>query len=153
MKPLPRIINNLRPLEGIGPRAYPTTNIGPNMVLSSIKWGWEPSLRRYQDESVTQQPEISSPTQSDATFIVDLLDFDWPKDCLTNQFVNVQVVETLYREIMPYSNNRFDKNFDWFEIRSAVFRVDTQKLASLFARLPPYKSKGINDLKFISPPK
>lgn len=152
MRPLARTASDfIRGVEGIGPSAYPNTNFGANLIVPPIAGGYDLGRRRFGDPvrstnsiSWKLRPEIPSPLRNHSTFMVDLLDFDWPKDCFTNQFVNVQIIETLYREQsaswgLVYSRTGFDRKFDNVEVRSILFCLNSQMLASLFAKLPPDK--------------
>ena len=154
---LPRTTSARRGYEGIGPSAYATLSFSPSLTLAPIKGGFEPSHRRYGDLTHTNnlitwklRPEIPTPSDNGATFKIDLLDFDWPKGCFTNQFLRVQIVETLYQEqtaFREFQSVLSDRKFDSFQVHSCVFQVDSEALGSLFEKLPADKPDGEQKLR------
>jgi len=155
MKPLARIPCMLRPLEGIGPTAYRCTNINANAVLAPVQWKWMESSRRADSAPTFRHFDIPSPSPRNSSFDLDLLDFEWPQNCFTNRYINIQIVETLFREraenkkIILYSNDWHQRQIDSFTIQSAVVRIDAKNLSALFRRLPCYKPPTLEDINYM----
>jgi hypothetical protein len=147
-KPLGRAAKELRGYDGIGPITRDVKHLLPEEVLHPV--GFDVADGRVGSWIVLtngnvpngfKKPLLASaptPSKKDATFVVDLLDFNWPTETLTNRSLQLCVIQSL-APILDNYNQSLESRF--VQLKSVSFMIDGVKLRELMDKLADERPK------------
>jgi hypothetical protein len=139
-----------RAVTGIGPSKRDIRQLLPKEILGPSRYGRDaPADLRFSFwEAVGNHqfrrrflPSTGPQLKSNATFVVDLLDFTWPEEAFTNQLLRVRVTHWFPPVLDNYEI--LSERMLGVTVKSAFIEVDGIKLRTLINKLNAERSKNI----------
>lgn len=155
----------MRPLLSAGPSPYDNKQLGPSGFIprgrgysenySSVRNGkWllntnapESSAGQGGNQEVLRPPSMWH--DQGATIVVDLLDFQWPDDLLTNADLTLTITQCFPPVLTNYYQSILSPQQPWFSVTTQPIHIDGKRVGAILTNtfvnrsaLPPWL-KGI----------